>query len=74
MCAYRFVVSKSECPITFCKAKDISAPAQIAGCECVPGCMERASWCSESEEQAYPLHVAQYVAAVEMASSLQKSS
>jgi hypothetical protein len=44
ICAYRFVVSRSEWPITFCNRKTLSAPAQIASCECVPGCVERAPW------------------------------
>ena len=47
------------------QAKDVSATAQIAGCERVPGCVERACWCVESQRQAEPLHIAQHVAAVE---------
>lgn len=45
--------------------EDIPAPAQVAGCECVPRGVERAPWCGESEGQAKPLHVAEHVAAVE---------
>ena len=47
------------------QAKDVSATAQIAGCERVPGRVERASWCVESQRQAEPLHIAQHIAAVE---------
>jgi len=29
--------------------KDVSALAQIACCECVPGCVKCAPWCGESQ-------------------------
>jgi hypothetical protein len=56
---------KVRVPHDFLQTKDISAPTQIACCERVPGCMERACWCVESQREAKPLDIAQHVAAVE---------
>ena len=52
-------------PHDLLQQKDISAPAQVAGCERVPGCVERPRWRVESQRQAKPLHISQHVAPVE---------
>jgi hypothetical protein len=45
--------------------KHVSTTAQIPGCECVPGSVERAPWCGESQREAQSLYVVQHVAAIE---------
>ena len=46
-------------------SRDVPASAQVAGCECVPRCVECARRCVESPRETKPLHIPQHVTTVE---------